>query len=771
MGLCVSDAYPPGSAEDRASTWQFTDPVYSLPLLPPSDDASTSIYRNVLCKNSLVSVPMMAPELTTLPSLLEFARLMHGDRPFLGTRRGEDYWFMAYRDFYTQVSRLASGIQQLGICQKIPFDDEPYKMLFRIAGIYATGCINWVLTEFACHTAGVTVVPLHEEMSPAMISYIISDTRMALLFVTRTRLESALKCSGSAAHIKCIIVIDADNRRDIDPAFLAQAEAMEIMVLTLPYVIALGQGRPFSPYPSAPSDVALISYTGGSTGDPLGVMVTHRNCIATIGALTESREGGGGGPAVQLSSQDCIASMLPSTEPLDRTLTYLAMYTGSCKGFIDINSCQQKDRTTAVFQMVSEMATLQPTVIISEPAGLDCLITAILPKRKSEGRWPAWLRRPGRRSTSALERPSPSAVKANRAVLGGRLRLVITGGRPLPIKLHQTLKQTSVRCAVVNCLTIPECGGVALLASEADYRCGLAGGPIASLDMRLVDASDKCGIRDCSVAHVDAQTCELRPRGELCVRGNSVSPGYFRRPQATRLRFDSAGWFHTGDIVEVLPAGAVKLFDERICDQLDLGDGRMVSASRVEQAYEKHCSGIEQCVVFGSSKAETMIALVVPCVRAAKQWATEAEILFHVDELLESDWLRMRITKEMERLPLDVLPKGHKYRVNDVELVKEPFSVACGTITAAVGRRYRRSEIMLQNRDKIEAALRRLPLLAPPKSDYLNVAELITPRRTTGKYGDDIFTGSTALCSEFRRQSASTPETQSFGDDDPRLSV
>ncbi|KAF4745969.1 hypothetical protein FOZ63_025977 [Perkinsus olseni] len=770
MGLCVSDAYPPGNAEDRASTWQFTDPVYSLPLLPPSDDASTSIYRNVLCKNSLVSVPMMAPELTTLPSSLEFARLMHGDRPFLGTRRGEDYWFMAYRDLYTQVSRLASGIQQLGICQKIPFDDEPYKMLFRIAGIYATSCINWVLTEFACHTAGVTVVPLHEEMSAAMISYIISDTRMALLFVTRTRLESALKCSGSAAHIKCIIVIDADNRRDIDPAFLAQAEAMEIMVLTLPYVIALGQGKPFSPYPSAPSDVALIYYTGGSTGDPLGVMVTHRNCIATIGALTESREGGGGGPAVQLTPQDCIASMLPSTEPLDRTITYLAMYTGSCKGFVDINSCQQKDRTTAVFQMVSEMATLQPTVIISEPSGLDCLINAILPKRGAKGRWPAWLRRPGRRTTSALERPSPSAVKANRAALGGRLRLVITGGRPLPIKLHQTLK-TSLRCAVVNCLTIPECGGVALLTSEADYRCGLAGGPIASLDMRLVDASDKCGIRDCSVAHVDAQTCELRPRGELCVRGNSVSPGYFRRPQATRLRFDSAGWFHTGDIVEVLPAGAVKLFDERICDQLDLGDGRMVSASRVEQAYEKHCSGIEQCVVFGSSKAETMIALVVPCVQAAKEWATEAEILFHVDELLESDWLRMRIMKEMERLPLDVLPKGHKYRVNDVELVKEPFSVACGTITAAVGRRYRRSEIMLQNRDKIEAALRRLPLLAPPKSDYLNVTELITPRRTTGKYGDDIFTGSTALCSDFRRQSASTPETQSFGDDDPRLSV
>lgn len=60
----------------------------------------------------------------------------------------------------------------------------------------------------------------------------------------------------------------------------------------------------------------------------------------------------------------------------------------------------------------------------------------------------------------------------------------------------------------------------------------------------------------------------------LGVRGNSVSPGYFRRPQATQIRFgthlrrlvwrpaahsDSAGWFHTGDVVEVLPAGAVKV--------------------------------------------------------------------------------------------------------------------------------------------------------------------------------------------------------------------
>lgn len=64
----------------------------------------------------------------------------------------------------------------------------------------------------------------------------------------------------------------------------------------------------------------------------------------------------------------------------------------------------------------------------------------------------------------------------------------------------------------------------------------------------------------------------------------------------------------------------------------------------------------------------------------------------------------LSLLEEMGTLPLDVLPKGRKYRVHEVELIKEPFSVACGTITASVGRRYRRSEIMLQNRDKIETA-------------------------------------------------------------------
>lgn len=134
MGLCVSDAYP--SNADASTSHQFTDPVYSLPLLPPSDDASTSIYRNIVCKSttllhhhrrgikslsdSLVSVPMLAPEVTTLPALLEysyllcccwcpitplrFAGAMNGQRPFLGARHGPSYCFMTYRDFCTPSS-------------------------------------------------------------------------------------------------------------------------------------------------------------------------------------------------------------------------------------------------------------------------------------------------------------------------------------------------------------------------------------------------------------------------------------------------------------------------------------------------------------------------------------------------------------------------------------------------------------------------------------------------------------------------------------------
>ncbi|KAF4664534.1 hypothetical protein FOL47_005080 [Perkinsus chesapeaki] len=757
----ATDAYPPGNGDPNkgdgsGATWQFTDPVYSLPLLPPSDDASTSIYRNVVCKNSLVSTPMLSPDMTTLPSLLELSRMLHGDRPFLGARHGDVYWFMSYRDFYTQANRLASGIQQLGVCQKAAFDDEPYRLFFRMAGIYGHGCINWILTEFACHILGITVVPLQEDLPSPMLSYMISDTRMPLLFVTRDHLEAALKCSNSA-HVKCLVVIDVDNRREIDPSFLAQAEAMDLMVM------ALGQGRPFSPYPTTPSDVALLQYTGGSIGDPMGVMVTHSNCIATLAALSEYREGGGSPPPLQLGSQDCIASTLPITDPLYRTIIYLGMYHGSCLGFV--SNCHPGGALSDTL-VKSDLSLLHPTVVLAEPGYLSTLPVKahtisfchqnaypipFSPRLQGRIDFPGYFRDGcGRDQRAHFE----TFICEGQSV--GSRRPSSTDCQRWSDPTHWTSSP------------LKKCGGIALLTSPRDYRCGLVGGPIASLDMRLVDASHSSSIGDCSVAHVDAQTCELRPRGELCVRGNSVSPGYFRRPQATLQRFDPGGWFHTGDVVEVLPAGAVKLFDERICEQLDVGDGRMVSASRIEHAYETHCSGIDQCVAFGSSKAEAIIALIVPCVRAAKLWAAEAEILFHVDELLESDWLRARIMREMDELSTDILPKGHKYRVSEVELVKEPFSVACGTITAGVARRYRRSEIMLQNRDKIEAALRRLPLLRPMKHGYHSITELVTPRRISLKYGDNIFTGSTAFCSESRRQSTSTPETQTYDEDEPR---
>lgn len=127
-------------------------------------------------------------------------------------------------------------------------------------------------------------------------------------------------------------------------------------------------------------------------------MITHGNCIASIGALTESRESGNSSstPALQPSPQDCeaksaarltpilvpgIASMLPPSEGLDRTITYLAMYSGSCMGFI--SSCQKEhtgagrglgvgslDFALTGSQLVSDITALQPTIMITEPVGL-----------------------------------------------------------------------------------------------------------------------------------------------------------------------------------------------------------------------------------------------------------------------------------------------------------------------------------------------------------------------------------------------------------------
>jgi len=136
--------------------------------------------------------------------------------------------------------------------------------------------------------------------------------------------------------------------------------------------------------------------------------------------------------------------------------------------------------------------------------------------------------------------------------VGGRLRLMISGGAPLSKETMEFIK-TCFGCMVIQGYGLTEtCGGCSF-QDPTKFSTGNVGIPIGSNEVKLVDVSDM-GYTSEDKPH---------PRGEICIRGNNVSLGYFKDKKKTEECFDKDGWFHTGDIGKWNSDGTLSIIDRK----------------------------------------------------------------------------------------------------------------------------------------------------------------------------------------------------------------
>ncbi|CAN0893343.1 Long chain acyl-CoA synthetase 9, chloroplastic [Linum grandiflorum] len=375
---------------------------------------------------------------STLAELFEYACKRHGDKCLLGTRQlisrevevspdgrsfeklhlGEYEW-LTYAAVFSRVSNFGSGLAHLGHQR-----DE------RVA-IFADTRAEWFIALQGCFRRNVTVVTIYSSLGEEALCHSLNETEVTTVICGSKELKKLVDINGQLDTVKRLICMDDDIPSVATP--LEQSGRWTINSLSS--VEKLGQENPTAATLPLSADVAVIMYTSGSTGLPKGVMMTHANVLAVVSAVRTI--------VPRLENKDVYLAYLPLAHILEIAAENIIAGVGSAIGYG--SPLTLTDTSSKIKRGTKGDATaLKPTVMAAVPAILDRVRDGVRKKVDGKGGLSKFLFDLAyNRRLSAVNGSWFGAwglelllwnllvFKKVRAVLGGRVRFLLSGGAPL----------------------------------------------------------------------------------------------------------------------------------------------------------------------------------------------------------------------------------------------------------------------------------------------------------------------------------------------------
>ena len=471
---------------------------------------------------------------------------------------------ITYRELRDRAHRAGILLSQRGI--------KPEDRVLLIA----ENSPDWVLAYFAILFAGAVAVPLDHLISAEELAPICKLAEPCAALVST---EVAERMSAGISDAAAGIV-------EIDLAELSR-----------PFI--LGRKLPEAPSPDRKT-LASIVFTSGTTGTPKGVMLTHGNFVAQVGALAK---------VFSISPDDTLLSLLPLHHTFEFTCgMLLPLASGASIAYPARLDSKDLSRI---------MADIRPTALIGVPALWEAIHRRIMDEVESHGPFFAaafgQLRKLNRRidDDSGFNLGSILFRRAHQT-LGGRLRLAVSGGSALPRRVAHLFNEIGIRLLEGYGLT--EAAPVISVASpDESFAIGSVGQPVNGVEVRLDNESG--GI------------------GEIVARGASVMVGYYRNDAATGEVLRD-GWLQTGDLGRFDDHGRLYIFGRAKETIVDSG-GNNVYIEELEEAFG-HALHLKELAVVGLKvgDAEQVAALAVPnYARAETRRAVEDSLRAEFDKI------------------------------------------------------------------------------------------------------------------------------------------
>ncbi|KAK6136792.1 hypothetical protein DH2020_029462 [Rehmannia glutinosa] len=520
--------------------------------------------------------------------LLETSSQM--DSPWDFFRYAGAYSWLTYQQVYDATLKIGSAIRRRGVnpvCATSLLSGDK-------CGIYGANCPEWIMAMEcvfidlqACNSQAVTYVPLYDTLGANAVEFIINHAEVSIAFVQETKLQPILTClSKCASNLKTIVSFGkiSDKQKEA-------AEELGVACFSWDDFTQLGDSDDNLP-PKKKTDTCTIMYTSGTTGEPKGVILSNGAFMAEVLSmdqlLIETDKAG--------TEEDVYFSFLPLAHIFDQIIETYCILRGSSIGF------WQGD----IRFLIEDLIVLKPTIFCGVPRVYDRIYTGIMDRISTGG-----------------------ALKKSLFHIAYSYKL-----RNLEKGLRQEEASPLMDKLVFDKVRLTEsCGGCFTSIANVFPMIGSVGVPMTTIEARLE-----------SVPEMGYDALSSVPRGEICLRGNTLFSGYHKRPDLTEdVLVD--GWFHTGDVGEWQPNGSMKIIDRKK-NIFKLSQGEYVAVESIESTYSR-CPLITSIWVYGNSFESFLVAVVLPERKALEDWAVNNQVKGDFQSLCNNVKARKYILDEL----------------------------------------------------------------------------------------------------------------------------
>ena len=609
----------------------------------------------------------------TIIELLENSVQKYPDNPYILEKKTDKYEALTYTQTRDEVYKVAAGLMESGL-QKGD----------RVA-LISESRNDWVISELGILHARAICVPLSILLKEgADLKFRLDHSGTRYVIVSGNHVENIRAIKKDLPNLEKVILLDPAEKYDEDEIFIGEIKKTGEQYLDRKYdkFIEFIQA-------AGPDDYVNICYTSGTTADPKGIILSHRNYTANIEQTLT---------LMDVPDWWTTLLILPWDHSFAHTVgIYIMMATGS--SFAAVKS--GKSYIDSLKNIPGNIKEIRPVFMLSAPALAKNLRKGIEKGIREKGPTIEKLFRHALKVAYSynglgFDRGKGMKIflkplyklydlilfKKVRSSFGGRLKFFFGGAALLDIELQRFFYAIGV--PMYQGYGLSEASPVISGNTEARHKLGSSGIVVKYLDLKICDD--------------DGKELPVGTKGEIVIRGENVMKGYWKNEKAT-METIRDGWLHTGDLGYVDSDGFLYVLG-RFKSLLIGDDGEKYSPEGIEETITDRSPYIEQMMLYNNQEKYTS-ALLVPNREALARWAKAKNM--DVADIRSQE----AILREIEAVINQYKPGGEfddlfpsRWLPAAIAIVDEPFTMDNEMLNST--SKMVRGKVVEYHKDKLE---------------------------------------------------------------------